>query len=119
MKTKAHLLICAVAFILHTMPFVHAQDAGPVPVSVDNFIRAETDFYFSIKVKDDSFGKFLHHREPADVDNQTVIRMNRDTLYSVAVFDLDAGPVTITLPDAGKRFMSMQVVNEDQYTVEV
>lgn len=42
--------------------------------------------------------------------------MNRDTLYSGAVFDLDAGPVTITLPDAGKRFMSMQVIDEDQYT---
>jgi hypothetical protein len=37
-------------------------------------------------------------------------------LYSFAVVDLDAGPVTITLPDAGKRFMGMQVVNEDQYT---
>jgi hypothetical protein len=32
------------------------------------------------------------------------------------VFDLNAGPVSITLPDAGKRFMSMQVINEDQYT---
>jgi hypothetical protein len=42
--------------------------------------------------------------------------MNRDTLYSGAIFDLDAGPVTIALPDAGKRFMSMQVINEDQYT---
>ena len=31
------------------------------------------------------------------------------------MFDLDAGPVTITLPDAGKRFMSMQVINEDHY----
>ena len=45
--------------------------------------------------------------------------MNRDTLYSSAVFDLDAGPVTITLPDAGKRFMSMQVIDEDQYTPAV
>jgi len=35
------------------------------------------------------------------------------------VFDLDAGPVTITLPEAGKRFMSMQVIDEDQYTPEV
>jgi hypothetical protein len=42
--------------------------------------------------------------------------MNRDTLYSAAVFDLDAGPVTITLPDAGKRFLSMQVINQDHYT---
>jgi hypothetical protein len=29
------------------------------------------------------------------------------------VFDLDAGPVTITPPDAGDRFMSMQVINQD------
>jgi hypothetical protein len=42
--------------------------------------------------------------------------MNRDTLYSGAVFDLDAGPVTITLPDPGRRFMSMQVINEDECT---
>ena len=55
----------------------------------------------------------------APIDPQTVIRMNRDTLYSAAVFDLDAGPVTVTLPDAGKRFMSMQVINEDQYTPAV
>ncbi|MET3649220.1 DUF1254 domain-containing protein [Phyllobacterium ifriqiyense] len=41
--------------------------------------------------------------------------MNHDTLYSEAVFDLDVGPVTITLPNAGKRFMSVQVVNEDHY----
>ena len=66
-----------------------------------------------------AIGKFLHRREPAPIDNQTVIRLNRDTLYSSAVFDLDAGPVTITLPDAGKRFMSMQVINEDHYVPEV
>ncbi len=45
--------------------------------------------------------------------------MNRDTLYSGAVFDLDAGPVTIILPDAGERFISMQVFTEDHYTVGV
>ena len=53
------------------------------------------------------------------IDKQTIIRINRDTLYSAAVFDLDAGPVTVTLPDAGKRFMSMQVIDEDEYTPEV
>ena len=42
--------------------------------------------------------------------------MNRDTLYSSAVFDLDASAVTVTLPDAGERFMSMQVMSEDHYT---
>jgi hypothetical protein len=88
-------------------------------VTPDNFVRAESDLYFGNIVRDGGFGKFLHRREPAAVDNQTVIRLNRDTLYSAAVFDLAAGPVTIALPDAGKRFMSMQVINEDQYTPQV
>ena len=37
----------------------------------------------------------------------------------MSVFDFDAGPVTITLPDAGKRFMSLQVLDGDQYTHQV
>jgi len=90
-----------------------------VTVTAENFTRAESDLYFGNVVKRGSVGKFHHDREPADINNQTVIRLNRDTLYSSAVFDLDAGPVTITLPDAGKRFRSMQVINEDQYTQNV
>ena len=93
---------------------------GPVPVTADNFVRAESDLYFSGLLKDSGgIGKFNHRREPARLDNQTVIRLNRDTLYSSALFDLDAGPVTISLPDAGQRFMSMQVINEDHYVPEV
>ena len=45
--------------------------------------------------------------------------MNRDTLYSSGVFDLDAGPVTVTLPDTGKRFMSMMPLSQDHYAFEV
>jgi hypothetical protein len=89
------------------------------PVTVDNFARAESDLYFSNIVKDGGFGKFMHRREPAAIDNQTVIRLNRDTLYSAAIFDLEAGPVTITLPDAGKRFMSLLAINEDHYVPAV
>jgi hypothetical protein len=90
--------------------------SGPIQVSTDNFIRAESDLYFAGIVKNGGFAKFDHTREPAPIDKQTVIRLNRDTLYSSAVFDLDAGPVTITLPAAGERFISMQVFDEDQYT---
>lgn len=96
-----------------------AQDGGSVPVTVDNFVRAESDLYFGAVAKKDGFGKFEHNREVLPIDKQTVIRTNRDTLYSGAVFDLDTGPVTITLPDAGGRFMSMQIIDEDQYTPEV
>jgi hypothetical protein len=94
--------------------------AGGTPVTADNFPRAESDLYFAGLLKDSgAIGKFNHRREPARIDNQTVIRLNRDTLYSSGLFDLDAGPVTVTLPDAGKRFMSMQVINEDHYVPEV
>jgi hypothetical protein len=96
-----------------------AEGDKPVPVTPDNFVRAESDLYFGGVVKNGGFGKFDHTREPAPIDKQTVIRLNRDTLYSAAVFDLDAGPVTITIPDPGKRFMSLQVINEDQYTYGV
>jgi hypothetical protein len=95
------------------------SSADTVPVTADNFVRAESDTYFAALVKEGGLGKFFHRREPATIANQTVIRLNRDTLYSSAIFDLDAGPVAITLPDAGKRFMSMQVINEDHYVPAV
>ena len=91
------------------------QSAAPVPVTVDNFIRAETDRYFSTIVRN-GLGKITHRRELVPIDQQTAIRTNRDTLYSSGVFDLDAGPMNVILPDPGKRYMSLQVIDEDDYT---
>jgi hypothetical protein len=111
----------AVLLSLNALPgHAEQQPSGAAhPVTVDNFIRAESDMYLAGVLKDYGFGKIGHRREPAPIDHQAVIRLNRDTLYSAGVFDLDAGPVTITLPDAGERFMSMQVINEDHYVVGV
>ncbi|MGW4245571.1 DUF1254 domain-containing protein [Nocardia sp. NPDC004722] len=92
----------------------------PITVTADNFVRAETDREFAaLAQKSGGTGTFTHNRGLAPIDAQSVIRLNRDTLYSSAIFDLDAGPVTVTLPDPGKRFMSMQVIDEDEYTPEV
>lgn len=92
-----------------------AQQPGPRPVTADNFTRAETDLYFSGMVKQGGLGKFFHHRQPPSVDEQSVVRLNRDTLYSSAVIDLDAGPVSVTLPDPGQRFMSLFTIDQDHY----
>jgi len=87
-----------------------------IPVTADNFLRAETDRTFGGAIQQNGgIGKVLHHREPIGLDQQVVPRCNRDTLYSAAVFDLDAGPVTISMPDPGKRFMSLIVIDEDHY----
>jgi hypothetical protein len=118
---KTNLTIYVAAAVLATIgaaPMSAQQQAGDtVPVTPETFIRAESDLYLSaVALKEGGFGKFEHHRELSPIDAQTIIRMNRDTLYSAAVFDLDAGPVTVTLPDAGKRFMSLQLISQDEYS---
>src|SRR6476646_9011313 len=122
---KIRTIICSLGVACVAICTGQAQSPFPpptsdsVPVTADTFIRAETDRAFSAVVKDNGFGKFNHARTPTPLDKQLVPRQNRDTLYSTAVFDLDAGPVTITLPDAGKRFMTLMTIDEDHYVVEV
>lgn len=91
----------------------------PLIVSPDTFARAESDLYFANIVADGGFAALHHYRELSPVDNQVVIRQNRDTLYSAGVFDLDAGPVTVALPESAGRFMSLQVITEDHYVPAV
>jgi hypothetical protein len=68
-----------------------------VPVTADNFDRAETDMYFGKRVKKGGrIGNLSHSRELYLTDSP-VVRPNRDTVYLGAVFDYGAGPVTITL----------------------
>ena len=81
-------------------------------VTVDNFVRAETDEIMSAYVDQGAFGKFLHIRTPTPLDKQNVIRMNLDTLYSFGIFDL-TNPVTIVKPESDGRFMSMLVINQN------
>lgn len=115
MRKRIGRAALAVSLVAFGGSVAQAAEGEPVPVTVENFGRAESDLYFGAVVKEGGFGQFAHRREPATIDNQTVIRLNRDTLYSSAVFDLDAGPVVLTIPDAGDRFMSLVVVNEDHY----
>jgi hypothetical protein len=84
-------------------------------VNVDNFVRAETDRMFR-DLQRDAGGpnRLRHNRTPAPIDEQTVIRMNRDTLYSFAVVNLRGGAV-LTLPDADGRYMSAMVVDNDHF----
>jgi len=88
-------------------------------VNVDNFVRAETDRMLAGLLGDaGALNTWLHNRAPASVDHQTVIRMNRDTLYSFAVVDISAG-ATLTLPEHGERYVSVMIVNQDHYINEI
>ncbi len=59
-------------------------------------------------------GVFRHNRQPASIENQIVIRLNRDTLYSFAILDL-AEPAWLTVPESDGRYLSAMVVNEEHY----
>jgi hypothetical protein len=58
--------------------------------------------------------RFAHHRTPASIDKQTVIRLNRDTLYSFALVDISEG-ATFTIPEHGERYLSAMVVDETHH----
>lgn len=84
-------------------------------VNSDNFVRAENDRMLQDLQRDaGGVNRFLHNRAPAVIDRQTVIRLNRDTLYSFAVVDISAG-ARFTIPEHGDRYLSVMVVNQDHY----
>jgi hypothetical protein len=110
-------ILVALALSVAGPPIAAAQTGqSPVIVTRENFVRGETDFHFAQTVRTGGFGGLVHARQMTPIDRQGVVRMNRDTFYSAGVFDLAAAPVTITLPDPGRRYMSLQVISEDEYT---
>src|SRR6476659_7434848 len=113
---KTSILAAMSLALAGTVASAQTSNSAIQPVTIESYNRAQTDVYFAGVVKNGGFGKFRHGRELAPPAQQGIPRPNRDTLYSFAIVDLDAGSVTVTLPDAGKRYMGMQVVNQDQYT---
>lgn len=112
-STTIFLAIVTMAIVVTIIPNTGMAD-GKEPVTIDNFVRAESDTAIQKVYNVVGLGKFLHIRTPTPLDKQTVIRMNRDTLYSSAVLDLSK-PATVTLPDTGGRYMSLHVINQDHY----
>lgn len=89
------------------------QAQETIPVNVENYIRAESDYQIQTYARTlNCFGRLVHQREFYSVDNQLTLRVNRDTYYSFGLYDLTS-PVTITKPDPGDRFQSLMIINQD------
>jgi hypothetical protein len=89
-------------------------------VTPENYIRAETDRMFAgINQRAGGINKLWKVRRPAALDQQPVIRMNRDTLYIGAIVDTEGG-ASFTLPKMpDDRYASVMVVDNDHYTSQV
>ena len=91
----------------------------PSPVTPDNFVRAESDLYFADLVKDGGLREILPSpraggdRQPDGHPPQPRHALFRGRLRSRCRTGDDHAA------GAGKRFMSMQVINEDHYMPEV
>jgi len=85
-----------------------------IPVPWGNYPRANCHASFQATVDEGGFGQLYNFRNITPVSEQLDVEANRDTIYSLGVFDLTE-PVTITLPDSGDRYQSMNVQNKDQY----
>ena len=116
MKTQSILQRALTALLITGMAVfalapAHAADAPEV--TANNYVRAETDLQMKLWIeKLDCFGKFNHNRKPYE-EQRVTIRGNQDTLYSFGVWDLRSSPVTITLPEAGGRYMSLMLISQD------
>ena len=70
---KEVAMVCALILTVSTQAASGQSSSGnAVPVTVDNFIRAESDLYFSeVVLKERArFGKFKHRRELSPIDNR-------------------------------------------------
>lgn len=119
-KTAYALVVeLVLALSIFSLSVTAAQADESVKVNVDNFARAETAAqYDRVLELSGGINKWFHMRRPTPLDQQPVIRMNRDTLYSAVVVDISKGAI-FTMPDSGKRYMSVMVINEDHYLQKV
>lgn len=92
----------------------------PKPVTLETYCRAETDRTFSNAVRmAGGVNRWFHFRQVTPLDNQTVVRMNKDTLYSAAIVDTEGG-ATLTVPEMPDgRYCSVMLVDNDHYSAGV
>jgi hypothetical protein len=55
--------------------------------------------------------QFAHYRAFPDASNRTVVGFNVDTLYSLAQVELSKEPMVLSVPEMGKRFWVMQIID--------
>lgn len=93
------------------------EKASPIIVTEDNFPQAYSNMRFgAILQKAGGVNKFFVAPVPSsNPDEQWVVRMNRDTPYSVSVIDMSSGNVYVTIPETDK-YVTLQIIDENHET---
>ena len=116
--------VCAIAAALTLVSACSSQSekeslstnaiAGPTIVTQDNFPQAYTNMRLgAVLQKTGGVNKFFEMPVPSSIPaEQFVVRMNRDTPYSVSVIDMSSGNVYVTIPKTD-QYVTIQVVDEN------
>ncbi len=118
-----------VTFLLSILLFVACGQQGQtkkeskqsktLTVTPENYNRAESDQTFSYYSKLAPINTFFHYKKLTPLDNQGVVRMNRDCVYSGALVDTKGG-ATLTVPKMpDNRYMSVMLTDNDMYVPEI
>lgn len=96
--------------------FLTAQADNLIEVTPETYIRAEADRQFAEVVKmSGGMNRLYHFRVLTPLDQQNIVRMNRDTLYSMGIVDTSQG-ATITVPELPEgRYASVFLADNDHY----
>lgn len=93
------------------------EESTATIVTQENFPQAYTNMRLgAILKKAGSINTFFEMPVPSSVpEEQFVVRMNRDTYYSVSVIDMSSDSVFVTIPKTD-QYVSLQVVDENHET---
>jgi hypothetical protein len=94
-----------------------SEETTATIVTEDNFPQAYTNLRLQgVLKKAGVVNKFFEMPlAPSIPENQFVVRMNRDTWYSIAIVDMTSDNVYVTIPESD-QYLSMQVVDENNQT---
>lgn len=87
----------------------------------ENYALAETQVIFSeykaliaSVTNTNGVGVLFHNKKPLDPNDRTVVRINFDTQYSIAILDLTE-EATLTMPETDGRYQSAWFITEEHY----
>ena len=106
-------LALTIVIVLSSTACVPTGDT-PIQVNRTNYQEAETARNFNNWVAKGASNKLIHMTDVTPSGPAPTVRMNRDTLYSVALLDTSTGTTTITLPE-GDLYQSVMMVDTDAY----
>jgi hypothetical protein len=120
LKVRAKLLGFWVSILVGFTSGSLCAGEPPIEVTALNYVQAKTAIQFDkyMARADGKVNTFSHGRRIVGIDQRSSKRLNRDTLYSVAIVDISEG-ASLTIPDTHGRYMSVQVINEHGFTNKI